>query len=140
MIAEYFETIGDKTYREITNFGSETIAKTMYSFNGKVLPWWNLNANLAGYYDYIPKSYNVKHVWVFDGSCANYLTFKRVGSFTVEGNYFTSTIQANYKSSPIGYVNLGYSRYSLSLTYTFHNKHKARSGQIQNDNAIKNRL
>ena len=182
VIAEYFETIGDKTYREITNFGSETIAKAMYSFNGKVLPWWNLNANLAGYYDYIPKSYNVKHIWVFTGSCVNYFTFKRVGSFTVEGNFSTNRISANYKSSPIGYVNLGYSRsflknalslnisvfdvfhtlrqkgyqlnpvlnyefyqkaysrYSLSLTYTFHNKHKARSGQIQNDNAIKNRL
>ncbi len=182
LIAEYFETIGDKTYRDITNFGSETIVKAMYSYNGKVLPWWNLNASLSGYYDYIPKSYNVKHIWVFDGSCVNYLTFKHFGSFTVEGRYFTSKIQASYKSNPIGYVNLGYnrtflndalslgisandvfhtfrqkgyqlnpvlnyefyqkaySRYTLTLTYSFHNKHKVRSGQIQNDNAIKDRL
>ena len=109
-------------------------------------------------------------------------SLKRVGSFTVEGNFSTNRISANYKSSPIGYVNLGYSRsflknalslnisvfdvfhtlrqkgyqlnpvlnyefyqkaysrYSFSLTYIFRNKHKARSGQIQNDNAIKNRL
>jgi len=182
LIAEYFETVGDKTYRDITNFGSQTKVEASYSFNGKVLPWWHLNVDISGVYHYVPKSYNVKHIWYLAGACVNYFTFKKVGSFTVEGNYFTSTIDANYKSSPIGYVNLGYSRsflkdalslnfsvfdafhtlrqkgyqlnpvlnyefyqkaysrYSLSLTYTFHNKHKARRGQIQNDNAIKNRL
>ena len=182
LIAQYFETIDDKTYRDIINFGSETIVKANYAFNGKVLPWWNLNVNLDGYYDEVPKSYNVKHIWVVGGDWVNYFTFKKVGSFTVEGNYYTSTIDANYKSHPIGYVNLGYSRaflkdalslnisvfdvfhtlrqkgyqlnpvlnyefyqkaysrYSLSLTYSFHNKYKARRGQIENDNSILNRL
>ena len=182
VIAEYFETIGDKTYRDITNFGSETIVGADYAFNGKILPWWNLNMGLAGYYDDIPKSYNVKHIWVVRGNCVNYLTFKKIGSFSVEGNYSTSTIDANYKSHPLGYVCLGYnrtflkdalslgfsvfdvfhtlrqkgyqlnpvldyefyqkaySRYSLTLTYSFHNKYKARKGQIQNDNSIINRL
>lgn len=182
VIAEYFETIGDKTYRDITNFGSETIVGADYAFNGKILPWWNLNVGLAGYYDDIPKSYNVKHIWVVRGNCVNYLTFKKIGSFSVEGNYSTSTIDANYKSHPLGYVCLGYnrtflkdalsldfsvfdvfhtlrqkgyqlnpvldyefyqkaySRYSLTLTYSFHNKYKARKGQIQNDNSIINRL
>ena len=183
VIAEYFETVDDKTYNDIVNFGSETVVKAVYNFNGKIFPWWNLNTTLSGYYDYIPKSYNVKHIWAFNGSCVNYFTFKKAGSFTVEGNYFTSRISANYKSIyPKGYVDLGYSRsflknslslnfsvfdvfhtlrqkgyqlnpvlnyefyqkaysrYSLSLTYTFHNTHKARRGQIQNDNAIKNRL
>lgn len=182
VIAEYFETIGDKTYRDITNFGSETIVGADYAFNGKILPWWNLNVGLAGYYDDIPKSYNVKHIWVVRGNCVNYFTFKKIGSFSVEGNYSTSTIDANYKSHPLGYVCLGYnrtflkdalslgfsvfdvfhtlrqksyqlnpvldyefyqkaySRYSLTLTYSFHNKYKARKGQIQNDNSIINRL
>lgn len=182
VIAEYFETIGDKTYRDITNFGSETIVRAYYAFNGKILPWWNLNMGLAGYYDDIPKSYNVKHIWVVKGNCVNYFTFKKIGSISVEGNYSTSTIDANYKSHPLGYVCLGYnrtflkdalslgfsvfdvfhtfrqkgyqlnpvldyefyqkaySRYSLTLTYSFHNKYKARKGQIQNDNSIINRL
>lgn len=115
-------------------------------------------------------------------NCVNYFTFKKIGSFSVEGNYSTSTIHANYKSHPLGYVCLGYnrtflkdalslgfsvfdvfhtlwqkgyqlnpvldyefyqkaySRYSLTLTYSFHNKYKARKGQIQNDNSIINRL
>lgn len=182
VIAEYFETIGDKTYRDITNFGSETIVGAYYAFNGKILPWWNLNMGLAGYYDDIPKSYNVKYIWVVKGNCVNYFTFKKIGSISVEGKYSTSTIYANYKSHPLGYVCLGYnrtflkdalslgfsvfdvfhtfrqkgyqlnpvldyefyqkaySRYSLTLTYSFHNKYKARKGQIQNDNSIINRL
>ncbi len=182
LIAEYFETIGDKTYRDITNFGSQTKVMANYVFNGKLFPWWHLNMDVSGIYLYVPKSYNVKHIWYMDGACVNYFTFRKVGSFTIEGNYFTSTIDANYKSSPIGYVNLGYhrtflkealslginvfdvfhtlrqkgyqlnpvlnyefrqkaySRYSLTLTYSFHNKHKVRSGKIENDNSIKNRL
>lgn len=182
LIAQYFETVGRQTCQEVTNFGSETIVKANYAFNGKVLPWWNLNVNLNGYYDYVPKSYNVKSIWTVGGHCVNYFTFKKVGSFTVEGNYRTSIIDANYKAHPFGYVILGYhrtflkdalslginvfdvfhtlrqkgyqlnpvlnyefrqnaySRYNLTLTYSFHNKHKVRSGKIENDNSIKNRL
>lgn len=182
IIAEYFETIDDKTYQDITNFGSETEVKADYNFNGKILPWWNLNMNVSGYYDYIPKSYNQKHIWVLDGSCANYFTFNKIGSFRVAANYSTSVLNANYKSSPMGYVNLGYSRsflkdalsldvsvfdvfhtlrqkgyqlnpvldyefyqkaysrYTFTLSYQFHNKHKARRDQIDNENSIINRL
>ena len=110
VIADYFETIGGKTYRQTINFGSQTATELNYAFNGKLLPWWRVNVQAMCNYVTIPQSYNQKYSWQQSLTWQNYLTFKDIGNFEVGTIWQSDVVLGNYRAKGRACLDLAYNR------------------------------
>ncbi len=110
VIADYFETVGDRTYRETINFGSQTTFELTYSFNKKLLPWWRVNLFGECAYVTIPQSYNQKYSWQRSVSWQNYLTFKKIGNFEIGALWQSDVVSGNYRAKGRAALDLAYNR------------------------------
>lgn len=132
-IMEYFEAKDGITYHTNLNYGSVDNASMGYYFSDKVTSWWQTNIGISGEYTYIPKSYNVSHLWGANMSINNRLLFPKIGDFNANIKGYTNSISGNAYRKGYITINIGYSR---SL---YKNKLNLRMGINDIFNGIKNR-
>lgn len=109
-IMEYFEAKDGITYHTNLNYGSIDYGSMGYYYGDKITPWWQTNIGISGDYTYIPKSYNVSHLWRANLSFSNRLLLSQIGDFSVIIKGYTNSISGNaYRK---GYItaDVNYSR------------------------------
>lgn len=95
-MVQYFNVEnGNTTTYSTINFGTNESFLIGYSFNGNILPWWQLSASVNIFYTHLPQSHNKTSIWCGASSLQNRFTFKRIGTFSLNFTGWLPTIEGD---------------------------------------------
>lgn len=95
-MVQYFNVEnGNTTTYSTINFGTNESFLIGYSFNGNVLPWWQLSTSINTFYTHLPQSHNKKSIWSGSSSLQNRFTFKNIGTFALNFTGWLPTIDGD---------------------------------------------